>query len=45
MNKEQMKAVLLIIKNYLGEQVDAQELKQAQATILGQTEETANPNE
>lgn len=45
MNKEQMKAVLLIIKNYLGEQVDAQELVKAQATILGQTEETANPNE
>lgn len=45
MNKEQQKAVLVIIQNYLGQPVDAQALEDATALLLGATQETASPTE
>jgi hypothetical protein len=45
MNKEEQKAILVIVKNYLGCPVDAKALTDAMSLLLGATQDTASPTE
>jgi dTDP-4-dehydrorhamnose reductase len=45
MNKEEQKAILVIVKNYLGCPVDAQALADAMVLLMGATQDTASPTE
>ena len=45
MTTKQQKALLIIMKNYLGCPVDAQELTDAMALLMGTTQDTASPTE